>query len=123
MKLTDVKKIAVIGLGKMGVDWVANLEQSNWVETCVDETGRDWFAQPDHLHYFLFPGELREELGRCKRLLGLMYDEAAHTQSRRHMIATLDKTMFFDPDGYRLEEAADGFTEAVRAVGALHAVQ
>jgi hypothetical protein len=106
---------------RQGIDWIANLEQSNWVEKCVDETGRDWFAQPDDLHYFLFPGELREELGRCERLLGLMYDEAAHTQGRRHLIATLDKTMFFNPDGHRLEEAADAFTEAVRAVGALHA--
>lgn len=105
---------------EQGVAWVANLEQSNWVEKCVDETGRDWFDQPGGLHYFLFPEELREELGRCSRLLGLMYDEAAHTQSRRHMLAELERTMFFNPDGHRLEEAADAFTEAVRAVDAQH---
>jgi len=30
MQLTDVKKIAVIGLGKMGVDWVANLLEGDY---------------------------------------------------------------------------------------------
>ena len=36
MQVSDIKKIAVIGLGKMGVDWIANL---TWAD--VDAS---WFA-------------------------------------------------------------------------------
>jgi len=102
------------------VDWVANLEQSNWVESRIDDQGRDWFDQPDDLHYFLFPDELLDELGRCRRLLGLMYDEAAHTQGCRHKIAGLDRPMFFNPAGHTLDTASDAFASAVQQVADRH---
>ena len=104
-----------------GVDWVTNVEGPNFVKEHIDEKGRSWYNRPDGRHYHLFPEEVLEELGRCERLRGIMYDEAAHMQNCRNKIAGLDQPWIFDPEGHSLESAAEGFTAAVKEIADLHA--
>lgn len=104
-----------------GVEWVYNLESPNFVAKFVDERGRDWFNRDDGRHFFLFPEDILAQIGECRALWGFMYDEAAHMQNCRNKIAGLDAPWIYDPTGDALEGAADGFTQAARAVGEIHA--
>jgi hypothetical protein len=103
------------------IEWVANLESANFRKEYIDEKGLDWFNRPDGRHFWLFPDEVLTEYGKCKRLWGLIYDEAAHMQNCRNKIAGLDAPWIFDPAGYTLEGAAKGFTQAAREIEQLHA--
>ncbi len=103
------------------VQWVANLESPNFVKEHLDEKGRSWYNRPDGRHFFLMPDDMLEEFGACENLWGFMYDEAAHMQNCRNKIAGLDQPWVFDPEGYRLEDAADGFAQAVQELQVHHA--
>ena len=105
---------------KANVGWVANLEGPNFVKEYIDDKGRSWYNHPDGRHFHLFPDDLLKELGKCKRLWGLMYDEAAHMQNSRNKIAGLDAPWIFNPEGHTLEGAAKGFTDSVREIEKLH---
>ncbi len=106
---------------EMDIDWVANLESPNFVKKHIDEKGRDWYNRSDGRHFFLMPDEMLEEFAACEKLWGFMYDEAAHMQNCRNKIAGLDQPWVFDPEGYELERAADGFVQAVSELQRLHA--
>lgn len=103
-----------------GLHWVLNMEGANWEKEYVDGRGRDWYNRADGRHFELFPDEILQDLGRCKRLLGLMYDEAEHMQNCRNAIAKVFKPFMFDPSASKLENAADDFTAAVRKVAEHH---
>lgn len=106
------------------IDWVLNQLAPIWdnaPEHCVDAGGHDWFNRPDGRHYFQFPDDILAELGRCKRLLGLMHDEAEHHQNNANCVKGLDKASMYDPKGYDLIDAADGHTAAVSSVAKHHA--
>lgn len=105
-----------------GITWICNVEHANWIAKHIDDRGRDWHNRPDGRHYFLFPDELLQELGRCRSLGGLMYDEAAHMQNCRNQMAEgISQPWIYDPTGHRLEDAAEGFVDAVSQVAAQHA--
>ena len=102
-----------------GLHWIINLESANWIESFLDDKGRDWFRRDDGRQYFKFPPELIAELADTENLLGLMYDEAEHMQStsdperaERHGIAGLGRPFMYDPAGDVLTDAADGLAEA-----------
>jgi hypothetical protein len=103
------------------IDWVANVENPNFLKEHVDEKGRDWYNRPDGRHFFLMPDEMLEEFAACEKLWGFMYDEAAHMQNCRNKIAGVDQPWVFDPDGHELEGAAEGFVQAVRELEQRHA--
>lgn len=104
-----------------GLDWLGNLESANWAPSHVDERGRDWYNRPDGRHFFLFPEELLERLGRCERLLGLVYDEAEHMQNCRNSMARVNRPFMYDPAGRPFENAAGEFTAAAAEVAGSHA--
>ncbi len=106
------------------VDWIANLESANWIASYEDGLGREWYQQPDGRHFFRFPDDLLEELAASKKLLGLMFDEAAHMQNscdpelaERSNIAGLGHPFMYDPQGDTLEQAAERFISAVEVEG------
>jgi len=106
-----------------GVTWVCDLESANCQKTFVDERGRDWFNRPDGRHFELLPDEILEELGRCQRLDGVLYDEVEHMQNCRNGVMNNDTPFapwVYDPKGDTLEEAADKFTSAVGELRKLH---
>lgn len=106
-----------------GVWWMPNTLASLWnnaPERRVDAQGYDWFCRPDGRRFFLFPDALLRELGRCKRVLGVMYDEAEHHQNNANQVPGLDRPAMFDPAGRTLEQAADAHTAAAAKVAALH---
>lgn len=110
--------------GANNLSVVRNLEGPNWIKEWVDDQGRDWYDHPDGRHFQLYPEEIIAELGRCSHLLGVMYDEVEHMQNCRNMIANGNvpwKPWVYDPAGDRLEDAADRFTEAVRALADTYA--
>ncbi len=103
--------------------WMLNTLPTVWniaPEHCVDERGYDWFCRADGRRYYQFPEEILGELGRCRQLLGLMYDEAEHHQNNANFIPGLDRPSVFNPDGLKLEQAADGHTTAVAEFVAHH---
>lgn len=106
---------------KQGVQWILNLEDANWVASHTDSKGREWYNRADGRQYFLFPDDILAELGQCSQLRGLMYDEAEHMQNCRHLINSINKPFFFNPDGQRLEGAAEGMATACREVAEHHA--
>ena len=106
------------------VQWMLNTLSTVWntsPEHCIDPRGYDWFCRPDGRRFYLFPEEILAELGRCKRLVGLMYDEAEHHQNNANFIPGLDRPSIFDPAGFTLAQAADAHTAAVAAVVNHHA--
>ncbi|UCD28501.1 MAG: hypothetical protein JSV03_15695, partial [Planctomycetota bacterium] len=109
--------------GKMGLKWVCNLESANWGKSFVDEKGRDWFNRRDGRHFELLPPEILEALSKCEHFLGVMYDEPAHMQNARNLIAARGKPWkpyMYEPSGERLEDAAEGFTRAVKGVSEIY---
>ena len=106
-----------------GMRWMPNTLGSVWntsPERRMDRAGYDWFCRPDGRRFFLYPEEILREFGRCRRLLGVMYDEAEHHQNNANQVQGLDMPAMFDPAGRRLEDAADGHTAAAAKVAALH---
>jgi len=106
-----------------GIDWICNIEGPNWIAEHVDDQGRDWYNREDGRHFGLYPDDILAEYGRAKRLLGIMYDEAAHMQNCRNMILNNMvpfKPWIYDPGDDTLEKAADHFTEAVAEVAQRH---
>ncbi|MHB1356331.1 MAG: hypothetical protein ACYCZF_10190 [Anaerolineae bacterium] len=120
---SDIAQIQCIDAwcAKQGVQWILNVEHANWIASHTDSKGREWFNRPDGRQYFLFPDDILEELGQCKQLGGLMYDEAEHMQNCRHMINSINKPFFYDPEDQRLVDAAEGLTSACREIVAHHA--
>ena len=106
---------------KQGVQWILNLEDANWVASHTDSKGREWYNRADGRQYFLFPDDILAELGKCKQLRGLMYDEAEHMQDCRHLINSINKPFFYDPEDQRLVDAAEGMTAACREIAEHHA--
>jgi hypothetical protein len=107
---------------RYGVGWIANLEHANWIASFIDENDIDWFTRPDGRHFFLFPNEVLDALGDCRRLRGLMYDEAAHMQNCANCMAQgTDQPWVYDPAGDALEDAADRFASAVGLLAEHHA--
>ncbi|MHB1356332.1 MAG: hypothetical protein ACYCZF_10195 [Anaerolineae bacterium] len=104
---------------ELGMQWLADIEYSNYHKQHIDSLGRDWYNRPDGRHYFLFPDDLLAELGNCKCLRGLVYDEAEHMQNCRQ--GSIDRPLFYDPIGRRLQDASQEFTAACREVVAHHA--
>lgn len=105
------------------MQWMLNTLPTVWniaPEHCVDERGYDWFCRPDGRRYYQFPDEILSELGRCRQLLGLMYDEAEHHQNNANFVPGLDRPSVFDPAGLKLEQAADGHSRAVADLVAHH---
>jgi len=110
--------------GKLGIKWVCNHEAANWGKTFVDEKGRDWFNREDGRHFELLPPELLKALSQCKHFLGVMYDEPAHMQNARNLIANKGKPWkpyMYNTDGRRLIDAAEEFTQAVRDIADIYA--
>lgn len=106
-----------------GLDWMPNTLSSLWnhsPEHRVDPYGYDWFCRPDGRRFFLFPDELLAELGRCRTVVGVMYDEAEHHQNNANAVPGLDRPAIFDPAGWALAQAADAHTAAVGALVAQH---
>ncbi len=96
------------------ISWVANLEAANYWPEFIDEQGRDWFNRADGRHYFLTPDEFLPVWGSCRRLAGLLYDEAELMQVwRNQTIAGKSQPWIYDPAGRRLEDASEEFTAAV----------
>ena len=101
-----------------GIDWVSNLEAANYHATFVDQRGRDWFNKVDGRHFHDAADEILSVWGACKRLGGLLYDEAELMQTWRNgTVKGMRKPWIYDPAGRRLEDAADEFA----AAGAAHA--
>ena len=101
MKLEDVKKIAVDGLGKMGVDWVANLVEGGYEVVGFDvsqeareksrralEKGLGWIGKKRHpedatfvedaaarFHVAESEGDFVAELGSCQVLLEVIIED------------------------------------------------
>ncbi|MDD4363553.1 MAG: hypothetical protein PHD33_05025, partial [Atribacterota bacterium] len=65
---------------KLDVDWIINVESANFIESFIDEKGKDWYNHPDGRHFFLFPDEILLAMSELKNKPGIMYDEAAHMQ-------------------------------------------
>jgi hypothetical protein len=108
---------------KHHMDWVANQLAPLWntaPERCIDPEGHDWFNRSDGRHCFQFPEPLLSELGRCSRLLGLLYDEAEHHQNNANAVPGLDLPSIYDPNGDELVDAADGHTAAAAATASHH---
>jgi hypothetical protein len=103
----------------LGVQWLADIEYANYHREHTDALGREWYNRPDGRHYFLFPDDLLGVLGQCTCLRGLVYDEPEHMQNFRQ--GSIDKPLFYDPTGRRLQDAAEEFTAACREVVAHHA--
>lgn len=102
---------------QQGVDWIANLEAANYHASFIDDKGRDWFNQPDGRHFHCAPDEMLSVWGSCRRLCGLLYDEAELMQTFRNW--TLNGTLkpwIYDPAGGRLQDADTEFTAAVAGV-------
>lgn len=102
-----------------GMTWMPNTLSSVWnnaPEHRVDPQGYDWFCRPDGRRFFLFPDALLAELGQCRRVAGVMYDEPEHHQNNANFVPGLDRPAIFDPAGLTLEQAADGHTAAVAAL-------
>jgi hypothetical protein len=106
---------------KQGVQWILNVEDANWTASHTDSKGREWYNRRDGRQYFLFPDDILAELGQCKQLRGLMYDEAEHMQNCRHLINSINKPYFYDPEDTRLSDAAEGLTAACQEIIAHHA--
>ncbi|MHB8865944.1 MAG: hypothetical protein ACYC6N_26480, partial [Pirellulaceae bacterium] len=110
--------------GKHDMEWMLNMLSTVWnnsPEHCIDEQGYDWFCRPDGRRFFMFPDEILLELGRCRHLKGLMYDEAEHHQNNANFVPGLDRASIFDPTGRTLAEAADAHTAAVALIVDHHA--
>jgi hypothetical protein len=106
-----------------GVWWMPNTLAALWntaPERRVDAQGYDWFCRPDGRRFFLFPDALLAEFGRCKRVLGVMYDEAEHHQNNANQVQGLDRPTMFDPAGRTLGQASDGHVAAAAKVAELH---
>lgn len=103
--------------------WMLNTLPTVWnnaPEHCLDEHGYDWFCRADGRRFYLFPQEILGELGHCRQLLGLMYDEAEHHQNNANYVPGCDRPSVFDPAGLRLSQAADGHTSAVASLVRQH---
>lgn len=107
---------------QQNVSWVANLEAANYWPDFIDELGRDWFNRPDGRHFFLTPEEFLPVWGSCRRLAGLLYDEAELMQIwRNQTVNGMQKPWIYDPTGRRLEDACEEFTAAVAEHAQRHA--
>jgi hypothetical protein len=102
-----------------GVQWLADVEYSNYHREHIDDLGCDWYNRSDGRHYFQFPDDLLAELGQCKQLRGLLYDEAEHMQNYRH--GEMNMPHFFDPKGRKLTDAAEEYTASCREIVDHHA--
>ncbi|MCC7495302.1 MAG: hypothetical protein IT204_23335 [Fimbriimonadaceae bacterium] len=106
-----------------GVWWMPNTLSALWnnaPERRLDRTGYDWFLRPDGRRFYLFPDTLLAALGRCQRVLGVMYDEAEHHQNNANQVPGLDRPAIYDPAGQRLADAAAGHVAAVGQLVARH---
>lgn len=106
-----------------GMFWMPNTLGALWnhaPESRVDRHGYDWFLRKDGRRFFLYPPEILAEFGRCKRLLGVMYDEPEHHQNNANGVPGFDRPAMFDPARRRLEDAADDHTRAAAQVASLH---
>lgn len=113
---------------RQGITWVANLEAANWWPRYVDETGHDWFNRADGRHFYDASDAMLAGWGACRRLDGLLYDEAELMQLWRNGSATgkvtgensgisqRDATDPYQPwlwrPAGRIEEAEAAFTAA-----------
>ena len=46
------------------IQWILNLESSNWEDTFIDDDGYDWYNHFDGRHYFMFPEKVLESFVR-----------------------------------------------------------
>ncbi len=122
---------------RQGITWIANLEGANWHPRYVDETGQDWFNRADGRHYYDPSGAMLAGWGACRRLDGLLYDEAELMQLWRNGSATGNLTAensglsrrdptdpyqnwIWRPDG-RLEDAEAAFSAAAADLASRYA--
>ena len=106
-----------------GIRWLVNPLAPLWLNapaTSIDETGFDWFNRPDGRRFFRFPDALLAELGRCRALVGIVYDEAEHHQNNANAVAGVDRPSIYAPTG-PLEDAAEGHTAAAAQLARDHA--